>query len=276
MDKKQLKKYLIGDFSMTRLLFSLLFIYGAVGLWAYFGSDRLMFLPPPASYQDKLPFLKLQTPNNQEITAVYLPDPQAKYTILYSHGNAEDLGDILPRLYQLRDLGVNIFAYDYQGYGTSQGKPTEKNAYEDINTAYEYLTENLKIPSNRIIVYGRSIGSGPSVDLASRQPVAGLIVESGFTTAFRVITKISLYPFDKFANIEKIPKVSVPVLILHGDADMIIPFAHGQELFNAVIHNNKLSLWVKDAGHNDLLETAENNYIEKMQEFLQLLDQTKK
>lgn len=276
MDKKQLKKYLIGDFSMTRLLFSLLFIYGAVGLWAYFGSDRLMFLPPPASYQDKPPFLKLKTPDNQEITAVYLPNTKAKYTILYSHGNAEDLGDILPRLYQLRDLGVNIFAYDYQGYGTSQGKPTEKNAYEDINTAYKYLTENLKIPSDRIIVYGRSIGSGPSVDLAMRQPVGGLILESAFTTIFRVVTKIPLYPFDKFANIEKIPQVSAPVLILHGDADMVIPFTHGQELFNAVTHNNKLSLWVKEAGHNDLLETAGNSYIDKMQEFLQLLDQAKK
>ncbi len=276
MDKKQLKKYLIGDFSMTRLLFSLLFIYGAVGLWAYFGSDRLMFLPPPASYQDKPPFLKLQTSDNQEITAVYLPNAQAKYTILYSHGNAEDLGDILPRLYQLRDLGVNVFAYDYQGYGTSQGNPSEINAYQDINTAYEYLTQKLKIQPAQIIVYGRSIGSGPSVDLAMRQPVGGLILESAFTTIFRVMTKIPLYPFDKFVNIQKIPKVLAPVLILHGDADQVIPFAHGQELFNAVTHPDKLSLWVKDAGHNDLLETAGNSYIEKMQEFLQLLDQGKK
>jgi fermentation-respiration switch protein FrsA (DUF1100 family) len=276
VDKKQLKKYLIGDFSMTRLLSSLIFIYGAVGLWAYFGSDRLMFLPPPASYQDKPPFIKLKNPDQQSITAVYLPNSQAKYTILYSHGNAEDLGDILPRLYQLRDLGVNVFAYDYQGYGTSYGSPSEINAYQDINTAYEYLTQQLKIQPGKIIVYGRSIGSGPSVDLASRQPVGGLILESAFTTIFRVVTKIPLYPFDKFANIQKIPQVSAPVLVLHGDADMVIPFAHGQELFNAVTHNNKLSLWVTGAGHNDLLETAGNNYIDKMQEFLQLLDQGKK
>lgn len=235
-----------------------------------------MFLPPPASYQDKPPFIKLKTPNQQEITAVYLPNPQAKYTILYSHGNAEDLGDILPRLYQLRDLGVNIFAYDYQGYGTSQGSPSEINAYEDINTAYEYLTQTLKVQPSQIIVYGRSIGSGPSVDLAMRQSVGGLILESAFTTIFRVVTKIPLYPFDKFVNIQKIPQVSAPVLILHGDADMVIPFAHGQELFNAVTHPHKLSLWVKDAGHNDLLETAGNSYMEKMHEFLQLLDQRKK
>lgn len=276
MDKKQLKKFLIGDFSMTRLLSSLIFIYGAVGLWAYFGSDRLMFLPPPASYQDKKPFIKLTNPQGRQISAVYLTYPQAKYTILYSHGNAEDLGEILPRLYQLQDIGVNIFAYDYQGYGTSQGKPSEKNAYQDINTAYEYLAQELKIKPDKIIVYGRSIGSGPSVDLAMGQPVGGLIIESGFTTAFRVVTKIPLYPFDKFTNIYKIPKISVPVLVLHGDADFVIPFAHGQALFHAVTHPDKLSLWVKDAGHNDLLETAGNSYIEKMQEFLQLLDQRKK
>jgi len=112
-----------------------------------------------------------------------------------------------PILERLHKAGFAVFAYDYQGYGTSQGKPSEQNAYRDIDAAYQYLTAQLKLPSERIIVYGRSTGGGPSVDLASCQRVAGLILESTFTSTFRVITRVPLYPFDKFANLSKISSV---------------------------------------------------------------------
>ncbi|NES07675.1 MAG: alpha/beta hydrolase [Okeania sp. SIO2F4] len=271
MDKKNIIGVLLGKFSVIRLIRSALTIYLLVGFWAFFFSDRLIFLPRPSKYQENQDFVKLESGDKVQITGIYLPLPKAKYTILYSHGNAEDLGAILPRLQDLRDIGFNIFSYDYQGYGTSQGKPSVKGAYQDINAAYEYLTQKLGIPANQIIVYGRSVGGGPSVDLASRQPVAGLVIESSFTTAFRVVTRIPIYPFDKFPSIDKIKNVNCPVLVMHGNADRVIPFSHGQQLF-AIANQPKLSFWVDGAGHRNLLEVAGEEYVKVMGEFVKLIE----
>ncbi|MGB3508408.1 MAG: alpha/beta hydrolase [Microcoleaceae cyanobacterium] len=270
MYKKNIIKLLVGKFSIIRLIRSTLIIYVLIGLWAFFFSDRLIFLPRPSSYQENGQFVKLQSDNTVQITGVYLPNPQAKYTILYSHGNAEDLGEILPRLRDLRNIGFSIFSYDYQGYGTSQGRPSVKGAYQDINAAYKYLTQQLGIPANQIIVYGRSVGGGPSVDLASRKPVAGLVIESSFTTTFRVLTRIPIYPFDKFPSIDKIKNVNCPVLVMHGNADRVIPFSHGQQLF-ATANQPKLSFWVEGAGHIDLLEVAGEEYVKVMGEFVRFV-----
>jgi fermentation-respiration switch protein FrsA (DUF1100 family) len=147
-----------------------------------------------------------------------------KQFIFFAHGNAEDLGYIKSRLEKIRDLGFSVFAYDYRGYGTSEGTPTEKAAYQDIQTAYNYLTQTLKITPQQIIVFGRSVDGGSAVDVASKKPVAGLIVESSFTSIFRVVVSVPLLPFDKFTNLDKIKKVNCPVLIIHGKSDEIIPF----------------------------------------------------
>lgn len=270
MNKKNIIRLLIGKFSILRLIRSILIIYILIGFWAFFFSDRLIFLPRPSSYQTNQDFVKLKSRNRTQITGIYLPLPKAEYTILYSHGNGEDLGEILPRLRDLRDIGFNIFSYDYQGYGTSQGRPSVAGAYQDVNAAYEYLTQRLGIPANKIIVYGYSVGGGPSVDLASRQPVAGLVIESSFTTAFRVVTGIPVYPFDKFPNIDNIKNVNCPVLVIHGNADRVIPFSHGQQLF-AMVDQPKLSFWVNGAGHLNLLEVAGEEYVKVMTEFIRLV-----
>ncbi len=272
MNKKNIIRLFIGKISIIRLISSTLIIYVLVGLWAFFFSDRLIFLPRPSSYQENQEFIKLQSNDSTQITAVYLPNPKAKYTILYSHGNAEDLGQILPRLQDLRDIGFNVFSYDYQGYGTSQGKPSVKGADQDINAAYKYLTQNLEIPANQIIAYGRSVGGGPSVDLVFHQPVAGLVIESSFTTAFRVVMRIPIYPFDKFPSINKIKNVNCPVLVMHGNIDRVIPFSHGQQLFAAANHP-KLSLWVDGADHINLLEVAGKKYPKVMNEFALLVQE---
>lgn len=272
MDKKNIIRLMVGKFSILRLIRSTVIVYILIGLWAFFFSDQLIFLPGPSSYQESQDFVQLESSDRVQITGIYLALPKAKYTILYSHGNAEDLGEILPRLRDLRDIGFSIFSYDYQGYGTSQGNPSVKNAYQDINVAYEYLTQQLGIPANQIIVYGRSVGGGPSVDLASRQPVAGLVIESSFTTAFRVVTRIPIYPFERFRNIDKIKNVNCPVLVIHGNADRVVPFSHGKQLFTAA-NKPKLSFWVDGAGHIDLLEVAGERYEKVMTEFANLVQQ---
>ncbi|MBD1898146.1 alpha/beta hydrolase [Coleofasciculus sp. FACHB-129] len=272
MDKKKLKRLVFGEFSLKRLMRSAIFIYAFLCFYAYFFSDRMIFLPQPSSYRDSSEILKLTTADGVQISAAYLPNPNATYTILYSHGNAEDLFDVLSVRQGLRDMGFAVFAYDYRGYGTSQGTPTERNSYRDIDAAYTYLTQQLGVPPNRIIAYGRSVGSGPAVDLASRQPLAGLIVESAFITAFRVLTRIPIVPFDRFRNLDKIKKVRCPVLVMHGRRDEVIPFWHGEQLF-AAANEPKRFLWVDEAGHNDFSWVAAQQSEKAVREFAQLVEQ---
>ncbi|CAD5978256.1 Alpha/beta hydrolase domain-containing protein 17B [Planktothrix tepida] len=265
-----IKRFVIGEFSLKRMIRSLIIIYVAVGAWAYFYSERLIFVPQPSSYVQTPEFLTLKTVKGVKITALYLPNSKAKYTILYSHGNAEDLGDNRFLLERFRQMGFAVFAYDYPGYGTSEGKPSEQGTYQAIDAAYNYLTQQLKIPPNQIIVYGRSVGGGPSVDLASRQPVGGLVLESTFMSTFRVKIDFPLYPFDRFANLRKIPFVKAPVLVIHGTIDQVIPFSHGQRLFDAV-KTPKLSFWLEGANHNNVIEVAGDRYEQKLQEFIQII-----
>ena len=270
MSQKTLRHLLLGEFSFKRLGRSAIIIYTFVCFYAYFFTDRLIFQPPAASYEDSRESIKLTSPQGVQISAIYLPNQGATYTILYSHGNAEDLGNIRWMLEDLQKMGFAVFAYDYRGYGMSEGKPTEQGAYADINAAYDYLTQKLGVPPARIIIYGRSVGSGPSVDLASRVKAAGLILENPFLSAFRVVTRIPIVPFDKFSNIDKIQRVRCTVLVMHGTGDEVIPFWHGQQLF-AAANEPKRFLWVEGAGHNDVMEVAGEQYAKALREFAQLL-----
>ncbi len=280
MDKSTLRRLLIGEFTWKRLVRSLIFIYFCVCLYAFFFADGKIFLPQPSSYRDTSDIIKLTTPDllaaalryRIQLSAVYLKNPASPYTIIYSHGNAEDLGDIRSVLQQLQHIGFSVFAYDYRGYGTSQGTASESNAYQDIETVYNYLTQHLRIPTKQIIAYGRSVGGGSAVNLAAKKNLAGLIMESSFTSAFRVVLPIPIFPFDKFPNIDKIKKVNCPVLVIHGKADETIPFSHGEKLF-AAANKPKLSLWVDEADHNDLMWVAGAHYAETLRKFVQLIQQ---
>jgi abhydrolase domain-containing protein 17 len=264
------KKLLIGDLSWKRMIQSVLFIYAFFAVYVFFRADSMIFMPQAASYQDNTDILKLPVSNTEKISARYFP----KYTILYSHGNASDLGDMRPTFDRLNKWGFSVFAYDYRGYGTSDGSPSEKNVYQDADAAYAYLTKELKIPPQQIIIYGQSVGGGAASELAAKHPVAGLILESTFTSAFRVVVPVPILPFDKFTNQDKLSKVRCPVLVMHGEADDIIPLQHGQGLY-ASAPEPKQSLWIPGAGHNDFMEVAGDRQQKALLSFEQLVDKRK-
>lgn len=269
--KELLREYLLDHWFARYVLRTLLVLYVLLVLFALIAGGSLIFAPGRAGYEDTSDILKLTTSDGVQISAVYLPNPQAKYTILYSHGNGDDLGKDGGVEETLRDEGFAVFAYDYHGYGTSQGEASELNTYRDIDAAYAYLTETLNVPPSRIILYGHSLGGGPAIDLAARKPVAGLVTQSTFTTPYRVVTRIPLIPFDKYHNITKIPQVRCPVLIMHGRADQVIPFHHGEQLY-AAARAPKRYFWVDGAGHNDLLAVAGSQHEQVMQNFVDLID----
>lgn len=226
-------------------------LYIGFALFAYFLSDSMIFLPHPSSYRDSPEILKITTAGGKKISAVYLPNAAAKFTLLVSHGNAEDLGDDRDWLDNLRHAGFNVFAYDYEGYGTSEGKPTEKSVYEDEAAAYEFLAVNLKTAPDNIIIFGRSVGTAPAAYIAARRPSAGLILQSPFVSAFRVFTRIPLLPFDKFPNYKYIRHVHSPVLIMHSRGDSVIAFWHGQKVFD-LANEPKQFFQAQNADHNEM------------------------
>ncbi|MBW2631582.1 MAG: alpha/beta hydrolase [Deltaproteobacteria bacterium] len=273
-----LRRFIIGELSWKRVARSILLIILSVYLFSLgytvLLADRLIFQPQTASYTDNNQILKLTTQQGTVISARYLHNPDATYTLLYSHGNAEDLGDIDEILEQFHEHGFSIIAYDYSGYGTSTGTPSEQHFYTDILAVYEYLRNERYLHAENIVVFGRSVGGGPSIDLASRNIVGGLIIQSSFVSAFRVITKIPVFPFDKFSNLRKMQAVSCPVLVIHGKRDEIIPFWHGKTLYENA-HSPKMKLWVDKAHHNDVGWAAGNEYWSVLEQFVELLEDHK-
>lgn len=245
--------------------------YVALLLVGLFASDKALFLERPARYRDTTAILKLRTANGAQISARYLPYPGARYTILFSHGAGDDLGREEAFLQSLHDHGYNVLAYDYQGYGTSEGTPSVAHAIHDINAAYAYLTEARQIPPSRIILQGRSLGGGPSCDLACRAPVAGLILESTYTSVFRVMTQLPILPFDKFRTQARLREVGCPVLVIHGTSDVNVLYFHGLALYLSA-QAPKQCYWVRGAGHNNLRERTGEEYFAALTRFTRLIE----
>ncbi len=253
---------------MKRFLRDILIIYSVLQIYALFISNSMMFLPPEPGYDSGPEIVRIPR-GAGHIAAIYLKNPQARYTILYSHGNAEDIGWLRPHLQLYVERGFAVLAYDYSGYGLSDGSPGERASYADISVAYAYLVNELQTPPERIILLGRSIGSGPSLYLAEREPVAGVILESAFTAAFRTMTRWPIFIFDRYPNIRRIADIGCPVLIMHGQQDGEIPIRHSIKLL-AAAHEPKRHLWVKGAGHDDLVYRAGAAYWSALSSFAEL------
>jgi fermentation-respiration switch protein FrsA (DUF1100 family) len=235
------------------VLAALVAMYAALVVIAWRFGEVLMFPAPGPSYRrgSLEGLLTLRAADGNELSALHLGNPRACYTILYSHGNGEDLGNILPVLERIHDLGFAVFAYDYRGYGASPGRPSADGVVLDAQAAYTHVTDVIGVPPHRLILWGRSIGGGPTVQLASEHACAGLVLEATFTSAFCVVTSRRILPFDRFENRRLIRGMRLPTLFIHGTKDRIVPFVHGRRNFECAAEP-KTAAWVDGAGHNDL------------------------
>lgn len=237
-----------------------------VPLMFYSCVNSVIFVPPAPSYQMYSEIMTTPTANGQNIAVYYLPAAENNPVVLFSHGNGEDLGHNIEFAQGYRQQGFGILLYDYRGYGLSDGKPSENNTYQDIETAYRLLTGTFAIAPSRIIAHGRSVGCGPSTWLAEKHPLGGLILESPFVSAFRVVTRWPILPFDKYKNLARIKDIHCPVLVIHGTQDEIVPFWHGLKIFEAA-NEPKMNYWVPKAGHNDLFYQAGDSYWTTLNKF---------
>jgi uncharacterized protein len=197
------------------------------------------------------------------------------YWVLICHGNAGNLSEFgRPAHYAgLRALGLSLLAFDYRGYGESEGAPSEAGLYRDANAAYQYLRGELRVPPERIIVFGHSLGSTVAVDLASRVPAAGLILEGALTSVIE--RGAELYPYlpvrwigrSRFSSIDKISRVSIPKLFLHARADDVVPLAHGRRLFEAALPPK--TFVELNGGHGDAFELDSVTYFGSIRQFVE-------
>lgn len=256
---------------LIKVLFILAAAYIIVLTLVVIASNRLIFLPPAPGYKDSEPgIFKISLRDGSEITCIYLHNPEAKYTLLYSHGNAEDLGTVQHRLADYLEAGFSVFAYDYPGYGTSEGRPSETIVYESIFAAYSYLTNNLAVPAANIIAYGFSVGCGPSIELATKKPVAGIVLQSPFLSAFRVATYVKVFPWDVFDNYKKIAYITAPVLIYHGTDDEITPAYHSRTLWKKA-PEPKTYIETAQGDHNNFIQLAGQEYWDALRQFVNSL-----
>ncbi|MFS8033531.1 putative serine aminopeptidase, S33, alpha/Beta hydrolase [Helianthus anomalus] len=218
--------------------------------------------------------LKIKTKRGTEIVAVYVKNPASKLTILYSHGNAADLGQMYELFCQLSlHLRVNLMGYDYTGYGRSSGKPTEHNTYADIEAAYRCLVETYGVNEEDVILYGQSVGSGPTLDLASRlSRLRAVVLHSPILSGLRVMYPVKrTYWFDIYKNIDKIPLVRSPVLVIHGTEDDVVDCSHGKQLWE-LCSDKYEPLWIKGGNHCDLELFPE--YIRHLKKFISAVEKS--
>ena len=250
-----------------RLLAFLVILYALLAVGAHFLSQGMLFPRPPVQYALGPDYVQLTALDGVKLAGRYWPNSTAKYTLLYLHGNYEDLGSIGEYMPQfVKDGGYASFAIDYHGYGLSGGRPSEAALYADAQLAYDYLRHTLKVPADRIVIFGYSLGGGPAVELALHQPAAGLVLQGAFVSAYRVMTRIPLFPGDKFVNIAKVPHLTLPVFVIHGTADNTVPFWHGEALY-AAINAPKMKFFVEGGPHAGLADFAGSRYWEELRKF---------
>lgn len=260
--------------------------YGLVCLMLYFQQQRLVFYPrtelahTPAlynlNYQDVWIPVQVRADRFEALHGWWIPAEQDDSPVmLYLHHNAINIGANVSQALQFHELGYTVLLFDYRGFGQSKGQfPHESQVYEDAQAAWDYLTQERSIAPSQIVIYGHSIGGAIAIDLAVKQPdAAALIVQSSFTSMRDMTKRFGLYwllPIElllrqRFESLTKMESVQMPVMVLTGTADVQIPVAMGEQLYNAA-PEMKQFIAIKGGGHDNHLEPQ---YKQLVQQFIE-------
>ena len=220
-----------------------------------------------------------QSGDGTKLFGWYVESAATSAVVLWCHGNA---GNIITRLENLRELyriGLSVFIFDYRGYGRSQGSPSEEGLYQDALGAHDYLTRTKMIPPDRIVIFGRSLGAAVAGELAVQKPAEGLILESSFPS----IAAVAKFHYGglplhwllgaEFTLIDRLPNLSLPKLVIHGEQDDIIPLELGRQVFEAA-KPPKFFYAIPGADHNNTYQVGGAAYFQRLAEFIQSVIQS--
>jgi len=255
--------------------------YAVLAAILFFYQPNLLYFPgmptrqiqaTPADIGLDFESVTLTTADDETLDAWFIPADSARGALLFFHGNAGNNSHRLDSIRLFHELGLSVLIFDYRGYGQSTGKPTEKGTYRDAAAAWQYLVEQRGISPERIILFGRSLGGSIAADLATRQPAAGVILESAFTSVPDIAAQ--LYPWlpvrwlsrYRYNTKKKLADIHSPVLIVHSRNDEIIPYSNGEHLFEAA-NDPKLFLELR-GGHNDGFMVSGDSYFRGLEVFI--------
>jgi fermentation-respiration switch protein FrsA (DUF1100 family) len=254
--------------------------YGLLVVIVYLMQGRMLYLPgvpgraltnTPTDigleYQD----VSIETTDGVTLHGWFIAGHSSR-VLLFFHGNAGNISHRLDSIRQFQNLGLSVFIIDYRGYGQSEGRISERGTYRDADAAWRYLTEHRGIVANDIVVFGRSLGASVASRLAGQQQPLALIVESSFTSVPDVAQ--DLYPWLpvrwlsrlNHATRDYVREVRCPVLVIHSQDDEIIPFKHGEAIFESA--NEPRTLLAIRGTHNDGFLRDERTYIGGLRSFL--------
>lgn len=230
---------------MWLFLYILFGIYILLTLFFYFYQKRIIFAPGREIFRfpddEGLEYddIDLKTPDGLTLNAWYIPNQSASKTVLFCHGNAGSLSSRMDTIKLLHEMGLSLFIFDYRGYGISDGSPSEKGFYIDVETALAYMKDELLISQDDIIIWGRSLGGPVAAYIASRGDFYATVLESTFTSIrdmavhkFKILPTFIMTRF-KFPTVDYVKQVTSPILIVHSPDDEIIPYYMGERLFEA-------------------------------------------
>ena len=264
---------------LIRIVFIALISYSAVCFGAWFFQESLIFHPSakisrtPAAQGIAFSDVWLKAPNNEQIHAWDIPatDNSAPW-VLFFHGNGGNLGHRLHTFAVLHELGFSVLAIDYRGYGHSEGRASVRNAKEDAQAAWAYLTRTRRIAPGKIALYGRSLGGGVAADLASRQPAAALILESTFSSLSDIgeqrypLLPVKLLLHEDLDSAAALRRIHYPTLIAHSRNDRVVPYELGERLHRALDHGG---LWYELTGsHNKAFRKSGDQYYQLLAQFI--------
>ncbi len=261
-----------------------LFVLLAAGLYLF--QDRVVFVPQrdfvitPDQVNLKWDDIYIEVGNGEKINGWFISAPESSRendtvkTVLFCHGNAGNISHRTFTLQFLHGLGVEVFIFDYRGYGQSGGTPSEQNLYEDTRAAYDWLLNEKGVAPENLYVLGRSLGGAPAIELVSQVPCGGVIVESSFSSAADIGNNMfpwlpaKLISRFKLDSVGKIGQLTCPVLVTHSPDDRLIPYEMGRALFEAAREPKTFIDLMGDHNERDYFES--DLYINGLRQFMGL------
>ena len=256
-------------------------LYGAFCLYLFLMQSKLIFYPNipsreltanPADIGLEYETVSINTSDQIILHGWFIPASEERMVLLFFHGNAGNISHRLDSLKIFHDLGFSTLIIDYRGYGSSQGDISEHGTYLDAEAAWKYLTEAKNIPSQKIVVFGRSLGAAIAADIAAKYTAGALILESAFTSVPDMAAKLyPIFPVRLLSRYQYNTKKSLssancPVLIIHSPGDEIIPFENGLQLYRSA-REPKRMLEIQ-GGHNEGFLLSGGTYIEGIRKFI--------
>tara|TARA_B100001769_G_C22054605_1_gene566863 strand:- start:477 stop:1292 length:816 start_codon:yes stop_codon:yes gene_type:complete len=255
----------------------LVYLLVTTGLYVF--QRSLLYHPMENNYSgDKLTVkiekIKIMTEDNIDLLAWYHKKDNQNYkTILYLHGNAGSLENRIHKINHFDDMNINFLLLSWRGFNGNKGEPTEEGLYKDARSAVKWLV-NQGINEENIIIYGESLGTGIATEIAQNRKFAGIILESPFTSMIAAgKSKYPIFPIklllkDKFESDKKIKNIKVPILVMHGEADKIVPFWMGEKIFQ-LANEPKYSYFSK---YDDHMMDFNNDLINSIKLFIKSLN----